>query len=151
MAEKKTDNPKKLSRQEQRDLDIEIDFLEGVVKRDRRYVEALQLLGVDYTRRGRFEEGLKVDCRLARLCPDDPLVHYNLACSFSLTAEYRKAANALRKALHYGYRDFEFMKTDPDLEPLRAQPIYAKLEKEIAAFESSESSESSESGESGEM
>ena len=67
MAKKKTDNPKKLSRQEQRDLDIEIHFLEGVVKRDRRYVEALQLLGDDYTRRGRFEEGLKVDCRLARL------------------------------------------------------------------------------------
>ena len=137
MAGKKTDNPKKLSRQEQRDLDIEIHFLEGVVKRDRRYVEALQLLGDDYTRRGRFEEGLKVDCRLARLCPDDPLVHYNLTCSFSLTDEFRKAANALRKALHYGYRDFEFMKTDPDLEPLRGQLIYAKLEKEIAEFEAS--------------
>ncbi|MDE2680606.1 MAG: hypothetical protein OSB29_04490 [Verrucomicrobiota bacterium] len=144
MAEKKTDNPKKLSRQEQRDLDIEIHFLEGVVKRDRRYVEALQLLGDDYTRRGRFEEGLKVDCRLARLCPDDPLVHYNLACSFSLTAEFRKAANALRKALHYGYRDFEFMKTDPDLEPLRGQPIYAKLEKEIAEFEASATDGASE-------
>ena len=63
---------KKLSRQEQRDLDIEIDFLEGVLKRDRRYVEALQLLGDDYTRRGRYEDGLKVDRRLARLCPDDP-------------------------------------------------------------------------------
>ena len=128
---------KNLSRQEQRDLDIEIDFLEGVLKRDRRYVEALQLLGDDYTRRGRYEDGLKVDRRLARLCPDDPLVHYNLACSFSLTDEFRKAANALRKALHYGYRDFEFMKTDPDLEPLRGQLIYAKLEKEIAEFEAS--------------
>ena len=91
---------KNLSQQEQRDLDIEIDFLEGVLKRDRRYVEALQLLGDDYTRRGRFEDGLRVDRRLARLCPDDPLVYYNLACSFSLTAEYRKAANALRKAIN---------------------------------------------------
>ena len=135
MAEKKTDNPKKLSRQEQRDLDIEIHFLEGVVERDRRYVEALQLLGDDYTRRGRFEEGLKVDCRLARLCPDDPLVHYNLACSFSLTAEYRKAANALRKAIQYGYRDFDHLRRDTDLAPLRKQPVYAAIEKEIAQLE----------------
>ena len=64
-------------------------------------------------------------------------MHYNLACSFSLTAEFRKAATALRKALHYGYRDFEFLKTAPDLEPLRGQLIYAKLEKEIAEFEAS--------------
>ena len=132
---------KSLENDQKKSCHFEIHFLEGVVKRDRRYVEALQLLGDDYTRRGRFEEGLKVDCRLARLCPDDPLVHYNLACSFSLTAEYRKAANALRKALHYGYRDFDFLKTDPDLEPLRGQPIYAKLEKEIAGFEADDAGE----------
>ena len=137
-----TDSTKKnMSRQKLRDLDIEIGFLEGVVKRDRRNVEALQLLGDDYTQRGRYEEGLKIDRRLARLCPGDSLVQYNLACSFSLTAEYRKAANALRKALHYGYRDFDFLKTDPDLEPLRQQPIYAKLEKEIAGFEADDAGE----------
>ena len=126
---------KNLSRQEQRDLDIEIDFLEGVLKRDRRYVEALQLLGDDYTRRGRYEDGLQVDRRLARLCPDDPLVHYNLACSFSLTAEYRKAANALRKAIPSGYRDFDHLRRATDLAPLRKQPVYAAIEKEIAQLE----------------
>ena len=126
---------KNLSQQEQRDLDIEINFLEGVLKRDRGYVEALQLLGDDYTRRGRYEEGLRVDRRLARLCPDDPLVYYNLACSFSLTGEYRKAANALRKAIHYGYRDFDHLRRDKDLVPLREQPIYAALKKEITQLE----------------
>ena len=53
MAELNSAN-NKLSSREQRDLDIEIQFLEGVVRRDQRYVEALQLLGDDYTRRGRF-------------------------------------------------------------------------------------------------
>jgi tetratricopeptide (TPR) repeat protein len=126
---------KNLSQREQRDLDIEIDFLEGVLKRDRRYVEALQLLGDDYTRRGRYEEGLRVDRRLARLCPDDPLVYYNLACSFSLIAEYRKAANALRKAIQCGYRDFDHLRHDKDLAPLREQSIYAGLEQEIIQLE----------------
>ena len=126
---------RKLSNREQRDLDIEIQFLEGVIERDRRYVEALQLLGDDYTRRGRFEDGLNVDRRLARLCPSDPLVHYNLACSFSLTKEFRKAANALRKAIHYGYRDFDHLRKDSDLEPLRQNEIYAGIEQEIAELE----------------
>ena len=126
---------KNLSQRELRDLDIEIDFLEGVLKRDRRYVEALQLLGDDYTRRGRYKDGLQVDRRLARLCPDDPLVYYNLACSFSLTAEYRKAANALRKSIRHGYRDFDHLRCDADLAPLREQPIYANLKKEITQLE----------------
>ena len=134
MAELNSAN-NKLSSREQRDLDIEIQFLEGVVRRDRRYVEALQLLGDDYTRRGRFKDGLQVDRRLARLCPEDQLVHYNLACSFSLTEEFRKAAHALRKALQSGYRDFEHLRRDSDLEPLRQTNLYAAIEQEIAELE----------------
>ena len=134
MAELNSAN-NKLSSREQRDLDIEIQFLEGVVRRDRRYVEALQLLGDDYTRRGRFKDGLQVDRRLARLCPEDPLVHYNLACSFSLTEEFRKAAHALRKALQSGYRDFEHLRRDSDLGPLRQTDLYAAIEQEIVELE----------------
>ena len=134
MAELNSAN-NKLSSREQRDLDIEIQFLEGVVRRDRRYVEALQLLGDDYTRRGRFKDGLQVDRRLARLCPEDPLVHYNLACSFSLTEEFRKSAHALRKAIQRGYRDFDHLRLDSDLEPLRQTDLYAAIEQEIAELE----------------
>ena len=60
-----------MTRQEMRDLDLEISFLEGIVRRSPAYVEALQILGDDYTRRGRFSEGLRVDERLSRLRPDD--------------------------------------------------------------------------------
>ena len=43
--------------------------MEGIVRRDPNYVDALQLLGDDYTQRGRFPEGLSVDERLASLEP----------------------------------------------------------------------------------
>ena len=76
---------KKLSRAGQRDLDAMIEFMEGLVRRDPDYVDALQILGDHYTRRGRYAEGLKVDERLSRLEPHDPLTFYNLACSYSLT------------------------------------------------------------------
>ena len=59
--------------------------MEGLVRRDPNYVDALQMLGDHYTQRGRYPEGLKVDERLARLEPRNALVFYNLACSYSLT------------------------------------------------------------------
>ena len=118
---------KKLTRQEQRDLDLEISFLEGILRRDPEYVEALQILGDDYTRRGMLENGLKVDQRLSELRPKDPLVYYNLACSYSLSSQIELAFAALERALSLGYRDFKWMAKDPDLRRLRLSPHYKKI------------------------
>ena len=126
---------KKLSREQERNLDIEIGFLEGVVRRDPTYIEALQVLGDVYTRRGRFDEGLKVDEQLSRLRPADALVHYNLACSYSLTEQFEAAAAALNRALDLGYRDFKRLSKDPDLAKLRKHPLYKKIRSRIKAME----------------
>ena len=125
----------KLTRQQERDLDIEIGFIEGVVRRAPEFIEALQILGDDYTRRGRFEEGLNLDERLARLRPDDALVHYNLACSCSLTGQFAAAAAALDRALDLGYRDFKWLAKDPDLTPFRKHALYRKIRARIKAME----------------
>ena len=122
---------KKMSRAELRDLDVKIEFIEGLVRREPDYVDALQLLGDHYTQRGRYTEGLKVDERLARLRPGDALVFYNLACSYSLIGQFDRAALAVEKALTLGYRDFNWLAKDPDLEKLRQQPVYRDIEDKI--------------------
>jgi tetratricopeptide (TPR) repeat protein len=122
---------KKMTRRETRELDVKIEFIEGVVRRDPDYVEALQLLGDHYTQRGRFEQGLKVDERLSRLEPANPLVYYNLACSYSLTNQVDLAAAALERALSLGYRDFKWLAKDPDLRLLRKHPIFRSIKNKI--------------------
>jgi len=128
---RKSSNKKKMSRSEQRELDVKIEFIEGLIRREPDYVDALQLLGDHYTQRGRYAEGLKVDERLARLQPDDALIYYNLACSYSLTEKYDRAALALEKALTLGYRDFNWLARDPDLDKLRQQPVYRDIQDKI--------------------
>jgi len=122
---------RKTPRAGERDLDIRIGFWEGLLRRDPHYVDALQLLGDDYTRRGRYADGLKVDERLARLEPRNPLVFYNLACSYSLVNDFERAALALETALNLGYRDFHWLAKDPDLKKLRQQAVYRELEAKI--------------------
>jgi tetratricopeptide (TPR) repeat protein len=121
----------KLSRKEQRDLDIEIGFLEGVVGRDPKYVEALQVLGDNYTKRGRFTEGMQVDEKLSDLMPNDPTVLYNLACSYALTRRLEQAAAALVRALDRGYKDFKWLLKDPDLENLREHDLFEAIRARI--------------------
>jgi tetratricopeptide (TPR) repeat protein len=122
---------KKMTRSEQRDLDTRIGFVEGLVRRDPDYVDALQLLGDHYTQRGRYTEGLKVDERLARLDPENALVFYNLACSYSLTDQFDRAMLALENALNLGYRDFAWLAKDPDLKKFRQQPAYDQIKDKI--------------------
>ncbi|HXS67311.1 MAG TPA: hypothetical protein VN761_00615 [Candidatus Polarisedimenticolia bacterium] len=122
---------KKTKRRESRDLDIKIQFMEGIVRRDPEFIEALQLLGDHYTQRGQYEDGLKVDERLSRLEPRNPLVFYNLACSYSLIGQVDAAASALNKALALGYRDFKWLAKDPDLRTLRKHPLFRDIEAKI--------------------
>jgi tetratricopeptide (TPR) repeat protein len=122
---------KKMKRRESKDLDVKIQFMEGIVRRDPEYIEALQLLGDHYTQRGKYEQGLKVDERLSRLEPRNPLVFYNLACSYSLIGEVDQAANALDTALALGYRDFKWLAKDPDLKTLRKHPLFRDIEAKI--------------------
>lgn len=122
---------KRLTRKETRDLDVKIDFLEGIVRRDAGYLEALQLLGDHYTERGKFTESLGVDQRLSRLEPRNPLAFYNLACSYSLVGQVDRAALALEQALSLGYCDFKWLARDPDLRKLRKHPLYRQIEAKI--------------------
>ena len=131
---KKASSRKKLTRKEQHDLDIEIGFLEGVVGRDPSYIDALRVLGDDYTRRGRFSEGLKIDEQLVKLRPSEAMFHYNLACSYSLTGRLDLAFSALEQALVLGYRDFKWLAEDPDLENLRGDPKYRRIRARIRSL-----------------
>ncbi len=131
MPQKSCDRGRKLSRKEVRDLDVKISFIEGIIRRDPEFVEALQILGDHYTQRGHYERSLKVDEQLSRLEPGNPLVNNNLACSYSLNSNFDLAAAALEKALLLGYRDFKWLARDPDLSSLRKHPAYRPIEDKI--------------------
>ena len=102
-----------------KDEQFEIQFFEGVLKGSPNFVEALIALGDLYTKHGFFEKGLHVDQKLVQLKPDDSIVLYNLACSYSLLGNLEKAFRVIQIAVARGYDEFDFMQKDSDLEKLR--------------------------------
>lgn len=115
------------------ELDFEIGFFEKLLVDKPDYIQALVALGEAYTRRGLYQKGLEIDKRLAGLKPDDPVVFYNLACSYSLINLVDEASDALRKAIALGWSDFKWLERDPDLENLRKNPGYSRMLKELAS------------------
>ena len=103
-------------------LDFEIAFYERLVEAHPDFVEVLMVLGEAYTRRGWYEQGLAIDLKLTHLNALDPMVWYNLACSYSLLKRPDESFDALRRAVALGYDDFEYLLKDPDLATLRQSP-----------------------------
>lgn len=108
-------------------LDFETSLYESMVKSDPDDVDALFSLGDTYTKRGMYREGLEIDKKLVLLLPENEVVHYNLACSYSLLGELDHAMESLEKALGLGYQEFEFMESDPDLASLREDARFEDL------------------------
>jgi tetratricopeptide (TPR) repeat protein len=101
------------------DVNFEIAFYNGLIEKNPNFIEALVALGDLYTRAGMYKEGLDVDEQLVQLKPEDPIVLYNLACSYSLLEDIDKAFRAFKKAINCGYYDFEHLEQDEDLSNLR--------------------------------
>jgi Flp pilus assembly protein TadD len=114
-------------------LRFEIDMLEHLLDQAPDDLELLAELGALYTRAGEYEKGLATDRRLVELAPENPVSHYNLACSYAVLGQIDQAFASLDRAMARGYRDLEHLDHDSDLDRLRSDPRFALLRAKLAA------------------
>ena len=107
--------------------DFELGFFESLHKRMPKDAKVVAILAHLYTQTGRIDEGLKMDRKLVRLDPEDGTARYNLACSLALKGRAADAVRVLREAIRLGYRDFEWLRNDPDLSGLHEHKGFLAL------------------------
>lgn len=127
----------RLSRAEVRGLELQVGFLQGLLKRDSGYIEALEELADLQMQLGRVEEVVGLDERLKALRPSDPEVRYNLACSLTLSRKFEQAAAELSSALELGFNDVHSLQSDPDLADLRAHPAFRPIRARLRGLKGS--------------
>jgi tetratricopeptide (TPR) repeat protein len=115
---------------EQDAVDFQIEFFDRVLRRNPDYVDVLRCQGELLSRKDRRVEALEIDRRLVRLCPEDCVVRYNLACSLALLNSPDEAVQELRQAFALGYSDLVHLEHDQDLDPLRDHPAFVALLRE---------------------
>ena len=64
--------------------------------------------------------------------PDNALVFYNLACSYSLMKQLDAAFAALGQAVNLGYNDARWLIKDPDLDNLRRDNRFEKIRTDLS-------------------
>lgn len=112
-------------------LDFELSFFKDLHRRMPKDFRIASMLAHLYTETGQIDQGLRMDRKLVRLSPENPTVHYNLACSLALKKRRADALKSLRAAITFGYSDFVWMRHDPDLSNLHQYHGFTKLCKEL--------------------
>jgi Flp pilus assembly protein TadD len=111
------------------------DYLGTALRHHPEDLDLMAELAHVHTRLGEVREGLAIDRRLARLLPDCPTVHYNLACSLALCGDTTGALDSLETAARLGYSDGEHLAADEDLRSLRSEPRFRALLASLSAHE----------------
>ncbi len=114
-------------RVDQSQADFEREFFDQILKRDDRQPDVLRRQAELLARSGDYQSALPLDQRLAQMRPEDPVVHYNLACTLAMTDQASEAIVVLARALDLGYDDFAHIESDSDLDNLRDQPAFIEL------------------------
>jgi hypothetical protein len=103
------------------------EFFEKFAEKCADDLPVLQKLGELYSTTGRHRDGLKVDLRASLLAPENPIVHYNLACSFARCGQPQFAIDHITLAIRLGFSGRQSLLEDPDLDSIRHLPEFRRL------------------------
>jgi len=86
---------------------------------------------------GDRERCLDWAARALALDPEENTTLYNIACLYTHLGESGRALDLLEKTVRSGFGHKEWVENDPDLEPLRSDPRFQELIRQLAAKASS--------------
>jgi len=89
--------------------------------------EAHANLGASYLALGLYQSSIFHGQKAMNLRPDEPNPYYNMACTYAKMGEIAKAIALLTQAVAKGFKDFDWMRRDPDLESIRNEPGFKSL------------------------
>jgi tetratricopeptide (TPR) repeat protein len=102
------------------------DYTEAI-KLDPKYINAYNNRGSAWSEKKEFDKALADYDEVLKLDPAYEWAYYNKACLFAMQRRADPAFENLRKAFENGFRDFEHMEKDGDLETIRKDPRYKQL------------------------
>jgi hypothetical protein len=74
-----------------------------------------------------YKQAGKLIQRTIQAAPDDPILHFNLACFYSSSNRIKEALYHLEEAFKKGYKNHEKVISDLDLENIRSTREYEDI------------------------
>jgi tetratricopeptide (TPR) repeat protein len=88
---------------------------------------ALNSLAMTCSMKGQYEKAISLFMDMIGLWPEKPDTYYNIACLYARQDRIEESIDWLQKAIKMGYKDWDLIKTDKDLEMIRSTSYYEEL------------------------
>ena len=102
-------------------------YYRRAVQLDSTYPSAALNLGLLYHSLNKFDSAIVFLEKAIRLTPRNASTHYQLACSYALNNQKPEAVRYLQFAVDNGFKDYESLIIDPDLNGLKNYPPFAEF------------------------
>jgi tetratricopeptide (TPR) repeat protein len=104
--------------------DLAIADYDIAIKAKPGYEKAFFNRGNAYYAKGKYDEAIADYTKTVELNPKNPHPYYNMACIFSV-----RACELLRKSVENGFKDWNDMEKDADLDNIRNSSCYREIMK----------------------
>jgi len=95
------------------------------------FIKALNLNMRSLVNTGDQKAAIKILMKLKEFQPDNASIYYNIACLYAKQDKRNEAVSWLREAVHRGFRDWELIMNDPDLNNIRDNHEVRKLMQKV--------------------
>jgi tetratricopeptide (TPR) repeat protein len=109
------------------EYDRAIRDYDEAIRLDPKYATAFHNRGITWSQKKEYDRAIRDQDEAIRLDPKYADAFYDKACCYALQGKLDLAISNLQESLELGYRDFEHLKTDSDLDSLRSDDRYKKL------------------------
>ncbi|MBI2923340.1 MAG: HEAT repeat domain-containing protein [Planctomycetes bacterium] len=113
-------------------LKMEKDLRDGLAEADSQQQGRIWAdLAEIAARVGEQDRAIEAYRNVIRLGHETYVVHYNLACAYSMKGMKAEAIAEMRRAKDAGYRNAEWIQLDRDLDGIRGEPEFRKILEEL--------------------
>lgn len=78
-----------------------------------------------------FDKTIEYYKKALSITRKEPTLYYNLACAYATAKKQKEAIETLKKAVQEGYKDYQWMLLDRDLDYIKKTPEFKKIVEEL--------------------
>lgn len=109
------------------DYDKAIKEFSAAIEKHPKYEMAYNDRAAAYMRLNKFDEAKDDLTKALLINPRNPVTYYNFASLHAIQKQSGLALDYLDKALETGFKDYDFLRADPDLNNIRKNPEFRKI------------------------
>lgn len=95
------------------------------------FFEALDKMAILYVTTKNYDDAIRKYKKMTNLQPDNDTIYYNICCIYAKQENTDESVKFLKKAVDKGFDDWEYLKTDKDLEKIQGTDYYKMLVEKI--------------------